>query len=117
MRLEKRIRALEVRMLSDPVILHFANGSTREIYGRGDYLIYVFAGVFGHRDLTEAEAADLALVRKCVFAQEPGGGHMVELINAVLGPLEEAGPRLSDYGNRKERCHVRILQEPPSQAT
>ena len=33
MRLEERIRALEARFISDPVILYFADGSTREICG------------------------------------------------------------------------------------
>ena len=41
MRLEKRVQALEARML-DPVILYFAEGSTREICGRADYLLRLF---------------------------------------------------------------------------
>jgi hypothetical protein len=34
------------------------------------------------RDLTPAQAADLDLIRQCVFAREPSGGHMVEMIQA-----------------------------------
>jgi hypothetical protein len=33
MKFDKRIRALEARMLADPVILYLADGTTREVRG------------------------------------------------------------------------------------
>jgi hypothetical protein len=33
MRIEKRLRALEGRLLSEPVTLHFAKGSSQKLYG------------------------------------------------------------------------------------
>jgi hypothetical protein len=85
MKFEKRIRALEARMNPDPVILHFADGSTREICGRGDFLLSLLHGACGG-DLNPGQAAQLDLIGKSVYAQEPGGGHMVELVRSVLPP-------------------------------
>jgi hypothetical protein len=36
MKFEKRLRALEAQLISDPVILYFEDGRTREICGPGD---------------------------------------------------------------------------------
>ncbi|MGA2435381.1 MAG: hypothetical protein ABSG25_08850 [Bryobacteraceae bacterium] len=44
MRLEKRIQALESGLIADPVVLHFAGGSTRELRGRGDFLFNLLPG-------------------------------------------------------------------------
>jgi len=52
MRLEKRIRALEARLISDPVMLYFADGSTRHICGRGDFLLNLLRGACGARELS-----------------------------------------------------------------
>ena len=47
MKLEKRIHALETKMLSNPVILHFADGSTRVFFGPRYFLLDLFSGVCG----------------------------------------------------------------------
>jgi hypothetical protein len=52
MRLERRIRTLEARLISDPVILHFADGSTRQICGRGDFLLTSLADTCQGADLS-----------------------------------------------------------------
>jgi hypothetical protein len=92
MRFEKRLRALEARLIANPVVLHLPDGSTREICGRGDYLMDLFFGAGGHVDLTCGQAADLDLIRQCVRSKEPDGGRMIELIQAfLLGPVEESG--------------------------
>jgi hypothetical protein len=89
MRLEKRIRALEARLTSDPVSLQFADGSTKEIRGPGDFLLDLFCAALGRTDLNSRQAAQLELIRESVAAEEPGGGHMVELLRALLNsPLE-----------------------------
>jgi hypothetical protein len=94
MRLERRIRALEARMIGNPVVLRFADGSMREIRGRGGFLLSLFQGAIGGTDLSPTQAEQLDLIRRSVSAQEPGGGHMVELMQALLnGPAEEIGSR------------------------
>ncbi len=92
MRLERRVRALEARLITDPLVLYFADGSTREIHGRGDFLLNLFQGACGGADLSPWQAEQLELVRRSVGAQEPGGGRMVELLKCLLhGPVEERG--------------------------
>jgi hypothetical protein len=39
MRFERRIRALESKMIMDLVILHFADGGTQEICGHGNFVL------------------------------------------------------------------------------
>jgi hypothetical protein len=84
MKLERRIRALEAKLFTEPLILHFADGSTRTIYGGGDFLMGLFKGVFGRADLGPGQAAQLDLIRQCVRSEEPGGGRMLELLRCLL---------------------------------
>jgi hypothetical protein len=84
MKFEKRIRALEARFHSDLTILHLPDGSVERICGPGDYLRDLFAGALGGAELTPAQAADLKLIRSAVRFEEPGGGHMFELIGAIM---------------------------------
>jgi hypothetical protein len=89
MRFEKRIRALEAKMTADPVVLCFGDGSTREICGRGDFLLDLFQGACGGQ-ISLSQAAQLEFIRRAVSVREPGGGHMVELMQSLLnGPPEE----------------------------
>jgi hypothetical protein len=90
MRLEKRIRALESKLTTAVVILHFADGSTQQLRGSSDFLLRLLLGVCGGADLGSGQAAQLDLIRRAVGAQEPGGGHLVEMMQALLnGPAEE----------------------------
>lgn len=92
MRLEKRIRALEARVFSDPVTLHFADGSKREIHGPRNFLLDLFVGACRGADITPAQAEQLDLIRHSVAAQEPRGAHMTELIRCFLhGSVEKPG--------------------------
>jgi hypothetical protein len=89
MRLEKRIKALEAKMFSDPVILCFADGSTRTLSGQRYFLLDLFSGACGG-DPSPEERAQLDLIRKSVFAREPGGGRMVEMMQSLMdGSAEE----------------------------
>jgi hypothetical protein len=89
MKLEKRVQALEARWIADPVMLHFADGSTREIPGSGDYLLNFFIAVCGEKDLTPGQRKQVEWVRQCVGATQPGGGYMIELLRSFLdGPTE-----------------------------
>lgn len=90
MRLEKRIRALEARFTKDPVVLFFADGSTREIRSHGDFLLSLVADTCRGTDLGPGQAAQMDLIRQSVAAQEPGGGHLVEVLRCLLdGPAEQ----------------------------
>ena len=92
MRLEKRIRALEAAMLSDPAILYFADGSSREIHGARNFLLELLVRACGGADIPPAQAAQLDLIRQSVDAKEPGGGRMIELVRCALhGPALESG--------------------------
>jgi hypothetical protein len=73
-RLEKRIRALETKLTTASVLLHFADGSTRELRGRSDFLLSLLLGVCGGEDLGPEQAVQLDLIHRAVGAQEPGGG-------------------------------------------
>jgi hypothetical protein len=84
MRLEKRIRALESRLITDPVVLYFADGSTRELRGCGDFLLSLLVGACGGADLSPGQAAQLELIRQSVYAQEPGGARMTEVLRCLL---------------------------------
>jgi hypothetical protein len=89
MRLEKRIRAPEVRMLADPVILYFADGSTREICGRADYLLRLFCVACYGGELSPRQAAELDLIRDSVSAGGASCARMTEIIWCFLhGPAE-----------------------------
>jgi hypothetical protein len=68
MRFEKRIQALEAKTLSDLVILPFADGSTESLTGRQYFLLDLFSGADGG-NLNPKQAAQLDLIRKCVFAK------------------------------------------------
>jgi hypothetical protein len=90
MNLEKRLRALEAKLISDPVVIYFADGSTRELHGPGDFVLRLFQGVFG-ADLSPTHAAQLDLIHRCVGSEEPGGGRMVELLHCLLHARADAG--------------------------
>jgi hypothetical protein len=94
MRFERRVRALEARLITDPVILHFADGSTRELRGPGDFLLRLFPGVFGKANLSPGQAAQLDLIRQSVSSKEPGGGRMVELLKCLLHAQADAQENL-----------------------
>ena|ERR1035438_5028747 len=90
MKLEKRIRALESKMLADPVILYFPDGSTREICGRADYLLKLFCTACYGGELSPRQAAELDLIRDSVGEGGASCAHMTQLIRCFLrGPVEE----------------------------
>lgn len=91
-KLEKRLRELENKLLANRVTLYFGDGSTRQILGDTDYLIDLLISASGGGQRDCGHAADLELIRSCVKSKEANGGHMVELIQCLLiEPAEEAG--------------------------
>ena len=65
------------------------DGSTRELRGRGDFVMGLFAGACGGAELSSRQAEQLELIRQSVSAQEPCGAHMTDLLRCFLnGPAE-----------------------------
>ncbi|MGA2186778.1 MAG: hypothetical protein ABSH47_27530 [Bryobacteraceae bacterium] len=84
MRIETRIRKLEAKMITDPIILHFADGTTRELCWRGTYLLSLMRDVCRGEDLSPWQAEQLELVRRSVWAEEPGGARLTEVVRCLL---------------------------------
>ena len=90
MKIERRLRALESKMFADPVILYFADGSTREICGRADYLLKLFCTACYGGELSPRQSAELDLIRGSVSAGGASCAQMTQLIRCFLhGPAEE----------------------------
>jgi hypothetical protein len=85
LKLEKRLTALEAKLIAEPVILVFADGITEKITGPRYFLLDLFrASLQGAPDLSPVQAEQLDLIHRSVSAQEPGGGHMIELIRLSM---------------------------------
>ena len=84
MNLKKRLKALESTLLEDPIVLCFRDGSTRELRGPRYFMLRLFVAAHGGEDVTPWEAQQLALIRQCASAREPGGAHMVELVAVAM---------------------------------
>ena len=84
MTLKRRVETLERRLICDPTTLFFADGTSTQITGRGDYILNLFAAaVRGER------TPHMELISRSVRSEEPGGGHMLDLARALLnGPVE-----------------------------
>ena len=98
MNFERRIRALEAKLITEPVVLHFADGSKRELHGPGDFVLRLFQGISG-ADLNSTHAAQLDLIRRSVHSEEPGGGHMIELLKCLLHARDDAGDGVAPIGS------------------
>jgi len=100
LKLEHRLRALEASLIAEPVILVFADGSTKRITGPRYFLLDLFCAS-SHRgpDLSPVQAKQLDLIHRSVSAQEPGGGHMVELIRLSLNWRVENDGATDEFGN------------------
>lgn len=79
--------------MTEPVILHFADGSTKSLFGYGDFVLRLFQGVFGSGVLSPGQASQLDMIRQCVSFTEPGGGRMVELLRVLLNAREQSRPK------------------------
>jgi hypothetical protein len=99
MRIETRIRKLEAKMITDPIILHFADGTTRELCCRGTYLLSLMGHVCQGEDLSPRQAEQLDLVLRSVWAEEPGGARVTEMVRCLLPALEEG--RAADSVSRQ----------------
>jgi hypothetical protein len=84
MKLTRRVQALESTILRDPIVLHFADGSTCALRGPRYFMLRILKAVGDAEGATAWELEQLELIRRCVSAREPGGAHMVELVKVML---------------------------------
>ena len=83
MKVEKRLRALEARFGSDVVILHLADGTERELRGPRNFLLDLIGAACRGADISASQAAQLEAVRQSLWAAEPGGGRLTEVIRIL----------------------------------
>jgi hypothetical protein len=69
--------------------LHFADGSTQELRGPPYFLLDSLHAV-GRADISASQAAQLEAVRKSLWAEEPGGGRLTEVIRILPESVENA---------------------------
>jgi len=87
---------LETRYIKDPVVLYFADGSTAEVCGHGDFLLRLLVDICSGGELRPEQAKLLDLVRRSVGALEPGGARMIEVLHLLEGPVETQDSALVD---------------------
>jgi hypothetical protein len=80
--LYRRLEALENDFDDDPVILFFRDGSHETL--SNERLTLLLGGALHRESLSQADQRNLDSIGRCVRAVEPGGGLMVELIQAIL---------------------------------
>lgn len=85
MRVKLRLEALERRLLHDPATLFFEDGTSAQICGRGDYIMHLFAAA-----LRGERSPQIELVSRSVRSEEPDGGHLLDLMRALLNSPAEA---------------------------
>jgi hypothetical protein len=85
MRIERRLKVLEKKMKSEPVLLIFEDGSRQEIHGPKYFLLDLLVATGQPSELTPVQTEQLTLIRKSVRALEPGGGRLTEIIRCFPG--------------------------------
>jgi hypothetical protein len=99
-RVEKRVRALERRFKSDPVVLYFGDGSTREIRGPRDFMLRLLVAAAWGGDLSPGQQEQLELIRASVDSVEPDRAHLVDVVKCYLeGPALPIGSSVNDSGD------------------
>jgi hypothetical protein len=83
-RIENRIQDLESKWRSDAVVLHFADGSTKMLRGPKYFLGGLAAAAARGARCTSEQEQQLQLIRLAAYAEEPGGGRMIELIKVMM---------------------------------
>jgi hypothetical protein len=84
MSLDKRLRRLETTLLSDPIVLVFADGSTRGIRYPGLGMLSLFMAALSAEQPDSLMRQHLDWIRDCVGYVDPGGGHMIEVIKLAM---------------------------------
>ncbi|HXS13907.1 MAG TPA: hypothetical protein VN734_14485 [Acidobacteriaceae bacterium] len=87
MTLKRRIEKLEKALKADPILLHFADGSTRVLNGRRGMLLNLLEAAMSGNVRSE-EKVQLDLISQSVASTEPDGARLCELLRVyVQGPI------------------------------
>jgi hypothetical protein len=100
---------LEKGFSTEPTVLIMRDGRTVSINEPDDYLMRLLGVAVDGENVSSEQAAHLDLIRRCTASNEPGGGHMVDLIRACCLVLLEGhrncgrtgGKRLIRFGARR----------------
>jgi hypothetical protein len=85
MNIKRRLELLEKRLISEPIVLQMPDGRTETLRGPRYYTFELFKRAIGGERTPEME-----LIAQCTSSSEPGGGRMIELVQAILnGPKED----------------------------
>jgi hypothetical protein len=85
MNIKRRLELLEKRLISDPIVLQMADGRTETLRGPRHYAFELF-----RRAIAGDRTPEMELIAQCTSSSEPGGGRMIELVQAFLnGPTED----------------------------
>jgi hypothetical protein len=93
-KLNRRLARLEETVdMHQEATFHFADGSTETIAG-GRHPLDLLSCALGHKDVPADHARELELLRKSVRIEEPRGGLILELTQAILqSPRTAVAPR------------------------
>lgn len=80
---ERRLRALEKQLGSDPICVHLSDGSTRELSRSKSYPIELLRAVLNPSNLSPAQLADLAMLTDAGKIHNPGNAGLLELACAL----------------------------------
>jgi len=84
MNLEQRLRKLENSLLTEPMILYFADGSTRKLPGSGEDLLHLYSGILEGEDKNPHLRTQVDWIRTCNGAIQPGGGQMFDVLRLIV---------------------------------
>ncbi len=84
MSLAKRVRRLETRLFCDPIVLVFADGSTREIRYEEAGMLRLFMAALSGEVPNPLMRQHLDWIRHSVEYRDAGGGHMIDMIKQAM---------------------------------
>jgi hypothetical protein len=87
MNLQRRLRLLEKRLLTEPIVLTLSDGRTETLRGSGDYVLNLFL-----RAYREEKTPHVELLAQSVGPIQEGDGHLLELARAILNSPKEDLP-------------------------
>jgi len=94
MNLEQRLRTLEDRLITEPMVLYFADGSTRQLPAAGPAILALYCGILEGEERNPDLRPQANWIRNCIGAVQPAGGQMFDLLRVVVNckTLEERWP-------------------------
>ena len=86
MKIQRRLELLEKRLMSEPIMLLMPDGRTETLRGRRYYTLDLFK-----RACEGDRTPELELIAQSISSTEPGGGHMLDMVRAILNRAADDG--------------------------